>query len=363
MYIHELKEWPNFSWDHESLGAMLVQIRHQQGRLIGGMESIGLHPRDETFLHTLTQDVLKSSEIEGEILDRSSVRSSVARHLGMENAALKSLDRNVEGIVEMIIDATQNFDQPLTKERLLNWHATLFPEGRSGFSKIKAGALRSGPVQIVSGHFGKEKVHFEGPSADRLDHEMDLFLQWLNGDETDPVLKAAVAHFWFETIHPFEDGNGRIGRAIADMLLARSENSPRRFYSLSAQIQLERKHYYSILEKTSKGGIDITPWIAWFYECLGRAIESSLASLAIVVHKTQYWDALSDVPLNERQRKMINLMLEGFKGKVTSSKWAKITKCSQDTAYRDILDLTHRGLLLKNPGGGRSTSYSLSKIS
>jgi Fic family protein len=360
MYIHELPAWPNFSWDQGKLTELLIQLHHQQGRLIGGMESIGFHLQDETVLQTLTQDVVKSSEIEGEILDQSLVRSSVARHLGMDIGALDVVDRNIEGVVQMMLDATQRYDQPLTKERLLGWHAALFPTGRSGFAKITVGAWRTGPVQVVSGPIGKEVLHFEAPPAERVDHEMELFLDWFNHETAiDPVLKAAVAHLWFVTIHPFDDGNGRIGRAIADMMLARSEKSSRRFYSLSAQIQRERKKYYAILELTQKGNLKITSWIEWFFGCLERAIEKALSSLETVVRKAQFWEVLAETSLNERQRKIINRMLDGFDGKLTTSKWAKIAKCSQDTAHRDILDLIERGILTKNSEGGRSTSYSL----
>jgi Fic family protein len=360
MYIHELDNWPRFSWDHQKLSKLLIELRHQQGRLIGGMESIGFHARDETILRVLTQDVVKSSEIEGELLDRSCVRSSVARHLGIESAALDKKDKNIEGVVEMMLDATQKFDQELSKERLLHWHALLFPTGRSGNNKIKVGAWRTGIVQVVSGRIGKEVVHFEAPVAERVDHEMRLFLEWFNKETVlDPVLKASIAHLWFVTIHPFDDGNGRIGRAIVDMLLARSEQSSRRFYSLSAQIQLERKNYYAYLEKTQKGGLDITPWIEWFFECLGLAIEEAMSSLDTILNKAQVWEILTKVSLNERQKKMVNRLLGDFVGKLTSSKWAKMTKCSQDTAYRDILDLVQQGILVKNEEGGRSTSYSL----
>lgn len=360
MYIYQRKNWPHFLWNQEDVADLLIQLRHQQGRLIGGMESIGFHVREETVLQTLTQDIVKSSEIEGEILDPSLVRSSVARRLGMESAALDVVDRNVEGIVEMMLDATQKFDQPLTKERVFNWHAALFPTGRSGFTKIRVGTWRTGPVQVVSGRIGKEIVHFEAPPADQVEHEMNRFLNWLNPDTgQDLVLKAALAHLWFVTIHPFDDGNGRIGRAIADLMLARSEKSSHRFYSLSAQIQIERKKYYAILENTQKGNLNITPWIEWFLNCMERAVEGALSTLGTIVHKAQFWDSLAEVSLNERQRKIINLMLDGFDGKLTSSKWAKITKCSQDTAYRDILDLLDRGILAKNAEGGRSTSYSL----
>jgi|SRR3989344_2772780 len=360
MYIHELEGWPKFLWDQENLAPLLIQVRHQQGRLIGGMESIGFQVREEVILQTLTQDVVKSSEIEGEMLDQTLVRSSVARHLGMDIAALDTADRTVDGVVEMMLDATQNFDKPLAKERLFLWHTALFPTGRSGFAKIRVGAWRTGPVQVVSGPMGKETVHFEAPPASRVDQDMGLFLHWLNQETSmDLVLKAALAHLWFVTIHPFDDGNGRIGRAIADLILARSEKSSHRFYSLSAQIQVERKSYYAILEQTQKGSLNVTSWIEWFLHCLERAIDKALATLETTMHKTRVWDALAEVPLNERQRKLINRLLDGFTGKLTSSKWAKIAKCSQDTAYRDILDLIDRGILMKNPEGGRNTSYSL----
>lgn len=360
MYIYELENWPNFLWDQKDLSDLLIHLRYQQGRLTGGMESIGFHARDETALQVLTQEVVKSSEIEGEILDQSLVRSSVARHLGMDIAALNIVDKNIDGVVEMVLDATQNFDQPLTKERLLGWHASLFPNGYNDFAKIRVGAWRTGLVQVVSGQMGKETIHFEAPPAKQVDHEMELFLDWLNNETViDPVLKAAVAHLWFVTIHPFDDGNGRIGRAIADLMLARSENSSRRFYSLSAQIQIERKSYYAILEQTQKGTLDITSWIEWFFNCLIRAIKNASSTLNIILHKAQFWETLAEIPLNERQKKIINRMLDGFNGKLTSSKWAKMTKCSQDTAYRDILDLIDKEILTKNSEGGRNTSYSL----
>jgi Fic family protein len=324
------------------------------------MKSVGFQERDSTVLQVLTQDVVKSSEIEGEILNQSLVRSSIARHLGMNIGALDITNRSIEGIVEMLLDATQKFDQPLNKERLLSWHALLFPDGRSGFAKIRVGAWRDRSLQVVSGRTDKEIVHFEGPSADRLDRECMLFLNWVNSDTTiDPVLKAAVAHFWFITIHPFDDGNGRIGRVIADLLLARSEKSSCRFYSLSAQIQRERKNYYAVLEKSQKGTLDITPWIEWFFGCLERAIDHALSTLDTILHKALFWEALGEISLNDRQKKIMNRLLDGLQGSLTSSKWAKIAKCSQDTAYRDILDLMNRGILTKDSKGGRSTSYSL----
>lgn len=363
MYIHELKNWPHFSWDQKRLDDLLIQLRHQQGRLMGGMTSIGFPIQNETVLQNLTQDVIKSSEIEGEILDPSQVRSSVARRLGMEEAALNPLDREVEGVVEMTLDATRKFDQPLTKERLFYWHTSLFPNGRSGFSKISTGTWRTGPVQVVSGQMGKEKIHFEAPSADLVDREMEFFLDWINGDKAiDLVLKAAIAHLWFVTIHPFDDGNGRIARAIADFILARSEASSLRFYSLSTQIQKERKSYYAVLEKTQKGTLNITSWIEWFFHCLRGAIETALSTLDSILHKAHLWEVLAKMPLNERQKKILNRLFDGFEGKLTSSKWAKMTKCSQDTAYRDILDLIHRGILIKSVEGGRNTSYTLATL-
>lgn len=362
MYLYQLEKWPNFTWDQEKINALLIPLRHLQGRLIGGMDSVGFHLQEETLLKTLTQDVVKSSEIEGEILDPSSVRSSIARRLGIEVAALDPVDRNVEGVVEMMLDATQKFDQPLIQERLFGWHAALFPTGRSGMSKIRVGEWRKGPVFVVSGRMGKETVHFEAPEAERVEHEMELFLNWINQNTAiDLVLKAAIAHLWFVTIHPFDDGNGRIGRAIADLLLARSENSFYRFYSLSAQIQLQRKEYYDILEKTQKGKLDITPWIQWFFNCLDKAMKSALSTQEAVLQKKRFWEGLAGRPLNERQRRVINLLLDNFQGKLTSSKWAKLTKCSQDTAYRDIVELVNQGILAKSPEGGRSQSYFLIK--
>lgn len=360
MYIHELPNWPHFSWNQYRIAELLVQARHQQGRLTGGMESIGFHFLEQTILQALTQDVVKSSEIEGEILDPSQVRSSVARQLGMEHAALSPPDRHIDGVVKMVVDATQNFDTPLTKERLFNWHEALFPEGRSGWKKLTVGAWRKGPVYVVSGQVGKENIHFEAPLAGRIDGEMESFLKWINEEHsTDLVLKAALAHLWFVTIHPFDDGNGRIGRAIVDLLLARSEKSTHRFYSFSQQIQAERKRYYTILEQTQRGTLDVTSWIEWFLGCLERAIQEAFGVLEIVLGKARFWEMVANVALNERQRKVINRLLDGFEGKLTSSKWAKIAKCSQDTAHRDIIDLIEKGILVKNTGGGRSSSYAL----
>jgi Fic family protein len=362
-YIHELKGWPGVRWDEGRIARRLAPVRHRQGRLIGRMEALGFPLRAEAVLATLTEDVLKSSEIEGEILDRDQVRSSIARRLGLDIGALTSADRNVEGVVEMMLDATQNFAEPLTDERLFAWHASLFPTGRSGMTKIIVGAWRddaSGPMQVVSGPIGKERVHYEAPAAKRLRKEMSAFLKWFDAVSTlDPVLKAALAHLWFVTIHPFNDGNGRIARAIADIALARSEQSPQRFYSMSAQIRAERKAYYDILEATQRGDLDVTAWLEWFLACLDRAIEGAERTLSNVLRKARFWEAAKDQALNERQRAMINRLLEGFEGKLTSSKWAALTKSSQDTALRDITDLIERGILRRDPGGGRSTSYSL----
>jgi Fic family protein len=365
VYIHEREAWPRLFWDQAALASQLAQVRHRQGRLIGRMEALGFRLREEAVLSTLTRDVLKSSEIEGEMLDIEQVRSSLARRLGLEIGALAQTDRYVDGVVEMMLDATQNYQVPLAEERLFGWHAALFPAGRSGLRKISIGAWRddsSGPVQVVSGPIGKEWVHFEAPATDRLPREMLLFLDWFNGPAAeDPVLKAALAHLWFVTIHPFDDGNGRIARAIADMALARSEQSPKRFYSMSAQIRLERNDYYGILERTQKGTLDVTAWMHWFLACLDRAVGGADATLANVLRKARFWEFHAGESLNDRQRKVLNRLLDGFEGKLTSSKWARLTKCSQDTAHRDIVDLVNRGILAKNAAGGRSTSYSLAE--
>ncbi|QRM35122.1 Fic family protein [Microvirga sp. VF16] len=362
-YIHEQPGWPNFRWDYKALADLLADVRHRQGRLIGRMQGLGFPLQSEAMLQTLTEDVLKSSEIEGEILNREDVRSSIARRLGLDIGALAAPDRDVEGVVEMMLDATQNYGEALTAERLFNWHAALFPTGRSGMHRITVAGWRhdrGGPMQVVSGPLGRERVHYEAPAADRLHPEMTAFLAWFNGaSETDLVLKAGVAHLWFVTIHPFDDGNGRIARAIADMALARSEQSPQRFYSMSAQIRQERNAYYDMLEATQKGDLDITPWLHWFLGCLGRAVDGAELALSGVLRKAQFWEKLATAGINDRQRTMLNRLLDGFEGKLTSSKWAKIAKCSQDTALRDIRDLSTRGLLEKEPGGGRSTSYSL----
>ena len=363
MYIWEREGWPDFTWQTDRIVAKLATVRHAQGRLLGRMEGLGFRLKQEAQLHTLTQDVIKSSEIEGERLDADQVRSSIARRLGMHIAGLIPADRHVEGVVEMMLDATQKFDKPLTANRLFDWQASLFPTGRSGMTKIKVGAWRDdteGPMRVVSGPMGRERVHFQAPPAERVPVEMKSFLKSFNADaDLDPVLKSGLAHFWFVTIHPFEDGNGRIARAIADLALARSEDSPQRFYSMSSQIRHERKAYYDILEQSQKGTLDITHWLDWFLDCLGRALSDSEATLSGTMKKAKFWERFAQAGFNERQIKVLNRMLDGFEGKMTSSKWAKLAKCSQDTAHRDIQGLIDKNALKKSASGGRSTSYDL----
>jgi Fic family protein len=363
MYIYDRKAWPHFTWNARQIAEPLAAVRHQQGRLIGHMEALGFNLRQQAVLQTLTEDVLKTSEIEGEHLDADQVRSSIARRLGTDVGALKPSDRHVEGVVEMMLDATEQYRQPLTAERLFGWHAALFPTGRSGMVKINTGAWRSdrkGPMRVVSGRLGRERIHFEAPPAKKLDREMSAFLKWFNGGTiNDQVLKAGIAHLWYVTIHPFDDGNGRIARAIADMLLARSEQSSQRFYSMSSQICQERKKYYEILEATQKGALDITPWLTWFLDCLGSAVEGAQTALAAVLAKARFWEGVSGTAINERQRLVLNRLLDGFEGKLTTSKYANLTKSSTDTALRDIQFLVDHGILARNAEGGRSTSYDL----
>ena len=365
-YVHQLRNWPRFHWDQYALAAALADIRHRQGRLLGRMESLGFSLQKEAELETLTLDVLKSSEIEGEKLPADQVRSSIARRLGMETGTI-AVERGVEGVVEMMLDATQHFRNPLNEERLFGWHSALFPTGRSGMRKIIVGAWRDdarGPMQVVSGPVGKEKVHYEAPAAALLERDMSAFLTWANdaSDKTDTVLKAALAHLWFVTIHPFDDGNGRIARAIADWALARSEGSSQRFYSMSAQLLLERNDYYAMLERTQKGTLDITSWMEWFLGCLGRAFDGTETTLASVLGKARFWERHAQATINVRQRAILNRLLDGFTGTLTTTKWATLTKSSHDTALRDIQDLIAQGLLKRDTGGGRSTSYSLKEI-
>ncbi|MDO8756872.1 MAG: Fic family protein [Elusimicrobiota bacterium] len=360
-YLYELDGWPKFTWDAPKLIPALNALRLRQGRLLGRMENLGFNLQQQAALESLTLEVVKTSEIEGEYLAPDQVRSSIARKLGMDIAGLVPSDRQVDGIVGVLLDATRKFDEPLTKSRLCRWHADLFP----GRSDIRAGAWRDdakGPMQVVSGQLGAEKVHYEAPPAEQLEAEMQKFLDWENGaSDLDPLLKAAIAHLWFVTIHPFDDGNGRIARAIADRGLARSENSRQRFYSMSAQIRLERKAYYAVLELTQKDSLDITPWLEWFLGCLDRAFAGTENGLAAVLGKDRFWKAHAGIALNERQRVILNRLLDGFEGKLTTKKWAKLGKCAHDSALRDIQDLIDRGVLVQD-AGGRSTSYSFKPI-
>jgi Fic family protein len=363
-YIHQKPDWPNLRWDNATLLPLLADVRHRQGRLLGRMEGLGFRLRAEASLTTLTSDVVKSGEIEGAHLDAAQVRSSIARRLGLDFGGSVRAGPDVEGVVEMMMDATQEYAKPLTAERLFGWHASLFPTGRSGMRRITVGAWRSasiGPMQVVSGPIGREQVHFEAPSADRLEHEVAVFLDWFEAaNETDAVLKAGIAHFWFVTLHPFEDGNGRISRALADMALARAEGVKERFYSMSAQIEAEKKQYYLKQEQSQKGGTDITSWLEWFLGCLGRAVAGAEEGLAGVLRKARIWEHINNQsPVNERQRAVINRLLDGFEGKLSTSKYAKLAKCSADTALRDIRILLDRGVLIQDAGGGRNTSYRL----
>lgn len=365
-FIHQSSAWPHFTWDDAHITPLLAAIRHEQGKLLGRMESVGFKLCTDATLSILTLEVVKSSAIEGEILNPGEVRSSIARRLGLDAAGLPNPGRAVEGIVEIMIDATRNFEIPLSKDRIFSWHAALFPTGRSGMTKITVGAWRpfeAGPMQVISDPFGKEQIHFEAPDGARLEWEINRFLEWFDESTAlDPVLKAAIAHFWFVTIHPFEDGNGRIARAIADMALARGDGTGHRFYSMSSQIEAERQVYYHELERAQRGDLNITTWILWFLQCLGRAIANSDTILRGVVFKAKLWQRLNERPVNDRQRKVINKLLDGFEGFLTSSKYAAIAKCSPDSALRDIRELLAWGVLLQNYPGGRSTSYRLPEL-
>jgi Fic family protein len=362
-FVYQQPGWPSFDYDGRLVANRLPALRHQQGRLLERMQSLGFASQEETTLENLTEEIVASSAIEGDQLDQRQVRSSVARRLGLDMGGLAPVDRNVEAAVEMMLDATRNFREPLTDERLFGWHAALFPNGRSGMHKITVGGWRTdagGPMQVVSGTPGRERVHFQAPAATDVAAEMRAFLRWFNAsDDLDLVMKAGIAHFWFVTIHPFDDGNGRIARAITDMLLAGSEDTSQRFYSMSAQIQIERADYYRILEATQRGDRDITAWLAWFFDCLGRAFERAKGAVRIETDKAKFWEHHREFDFNERQRKVINRLFDGFEGKLTSSKWAAMTNASPDTALRDIEKLIDAGILLKDAAGGRSTSYSL----
>jgi len=365
-YIWQVKDWPDWRYDLAALAQPMAEVSLAQGLLMGRLADIGMALRDQASLAALTEDVVKTSAIEGEQLDVGSVRSSIARRLGVDIGALAPVDRHVEGVVEMVLDATANSQAPVTRERLFGWHAALFPTGYSGLSKLQVGGWRDdagGPMQVVSGRIGRERVHFEAPPAQRLEVEMGRFLDWVNGPPREPALiRAGLGHLWFVTLHPFDDGNGRIARAIGDLLLARADGSPQRFYSLSAQIQRERQAYYDMLEQTQKGSLDVTAWLLWFMAALQRAVDQAQLTLDAVLHKARCWQRWAGLTLNERQIKLLNRLLDGFDGKLTSSKWAAIAKCSPDTALRDINDLLARGVLRKTLGGGRSTGYELDEL-
>jgi len=367
-YIWQAEDWPRWRYDLAALVDPLAKVSHEQGRLIGRLADVGLALRDQASLAALTDDVVKTSEIEGEQLNVESVRSSIARRLGVDIGALAPVDRHVEGVVDMVLDATRNCQAPLTRERLFGWHAALFPTGYSGLSRINVGAWRddaAGPMQVVSGPVGRQRVHFEAPPAASIEMEVARFLAWLNASTAETkgepaLIKAALGHLWFVTLHPFDDGNGRIARAIGDLLLARIDGGAHRFYSLSAQIQRDRKHYYDILERTQKSTLDVTAWLLWFLKTLQQAVDQAQHTLDTVLAKARFWQRWATTPINERQVKLLNRMLDGFDGKLTSSKWAAIAKCSPDTALRDISELMSHGVLGKSDAGGRSTSYELS---
>jgi Fic family protein len=365
-YIWQARDWPDWRLDLAALARPMAEASHAQGRLVGRLTDVGLALRDQARLAALTEDVVKTSAIEGEHLDVGSVRSSIARKLGVDIGALAPVDRSVEGVVDMVLDATTRCQVPLSRARLFGWHAALFPTGYSGLARIRVGAWRddaSGPMQVVSGAVGRQKVHFEAPPADRLESEAERFFDWINGASSEPpLIKAGLGHLWFVTLHPFDDGNGRIARAIGDLLLARADGSPQRFYSLSAQIQRERKAYYDILERTQKDSMDVTEWLAWFLEMLHRAVGEAQHTLDAVLRKARYWQGWASLPLNERQVNLLNRLIDGFEGNLTSSKWAAIARCSPDTALRDINDLVARGVLRKMDAGGRSTRYELGDL-
>lgn len=363
MYLHEYDNWWDFRYDKGRVMNELGRIRAKQGLLLGRMMSLGFDFQDEALLSALTMELTSSSEIEGENLDFKQVRSSIARRLGIETAGMVEVSRYVEGVVMMLLDATTHYDDPLTDKRLFGWHNVLFPSGMSGLYQIEVARYRSGEMQVVSGPMGREKVHYQAPSPERVPQEMERFIHWINSDSgIDDVIKAAIAHLWFVTIHPFDDGNGRIARALTDMLLARSEHTSKRFYSMSAKIKLQRNIYYDTLEHTQRGDGDITDWILWFLQCFDQALDGTNETLSNVLDKARYWEHFAHLTVNERQRKLINMQFDGFFGKLTSGKWAKIAKCSSDTALNDIKDLLEKGMLVKNGEGGRSTNYSLTEV-
>ncbi|MFI5443727.1 Fic family protein [Polaromonas sp. UC242_47] len=365
-YLWQRPDWPQWRWDATVLAAPLAQVHRAQGHLAGRMAELGLVQRDQATLQALTQEVITTSAIEGEALNLNAVRSSIARRLGVDIGALTPSDRHVDGVVDMVLDATQHYTRALTSERLFGWHAALFPTGYSGRLRIQVGAWRNdaaGPMQVVSGPVGREKVHYEAPPAQTLQHETTAFLDWFNAPVVgDALIHAGLAHLWLVTLHPFDDGNGRISRAVGDMALARAEGSAQRYYSLSAQIQRERKTYYDQLETTQRGPLDVTPWLAWFLACLLRAVQGADDLLAGVLDKAQFWQRWAGTPMNERQTLVLNRVLDGMEGKLTNAKWAAIAKCSPDTALRDINGLLALGVLGKLEGGGRNTAYALQSL-
>ncbi len=365
MYIYEHQNWPEFKWESETILPLISAVRYQQGIIVGKMGALGFELKNQANLEMLTLDILKTTEIEGELLNPEEVRSSIARRLGLEISGLVTSDRTVDGVVDMMLDATRNFSEELNKDRLFSWHNSLFAAGYSGINKIIIADWRddaTGPMQVVSGPIGKEKVHYRAPAAEKCDQEMQLFFAWFNNNQDiDLVLKAGLAHLWYITIHPFDDGNGRIARAITDMVLAQSDRQLYRFYSMSTQIRKERMKYYEILEKTQKGSLDITEWLEWFLNCLLNSLEASETILGKVIFTHNFWLQHATKIDNDRQRKVLNLLLDGFDGKLNTSKWAKICKCSQDTALRDIKDLMNKQVIYKLPGGGRSTSYDIKR--
>lgn len=363
LYVYQQSDWPYFIWDSEMVLMYLTEVRFAQGRLMGKLESMGFEMRENAQFEMLSLEVLKSAEIEGERYKPDEVRSSVARKLGLDKFTNVQVGKNVDGVVEMMYDALNHANSPLTRERLFGWHASLFPTGYSGTYPITTAAYRAdqnGPMQLVSGAMGRERVHFQAPPADRVPSEMNVFLEWFNNDQgLDFVLKAGVAHLWFLTLHPFEDGNGRLARALTDLLLARSDKSTQQFYSLSAQFLKERKAYYEILEKTQKGDLDVTDWLMWFLTGFYKALKATETILDKTLHKADFWKQHAQTLFNDRQLKVVNLLLDSFEGKLTSSKWARLCKCSQDTALRDLTDLLQKEVLKKEEGGGRSTHYAL----
>lgn len=360
MYIHLREKWWNFSYDAQKILERLPSVRAKQGLIVGEMSSLGFSLQNDAILTNLTLEVMKSSEIEGESLNLEQVRSSIAKRLGIQTAGLVPLSRYVEGVVEMMLDATQHYQNPINDDRLFGWHNVLFPSGRSGLYTIEVGKYRSGEMQVVSGAMGHEKVHYEAPKPERVPQEMARFISWFNADSgIDPVLKAAIAHLWFVSIHPFDDGNGRIARALTELLLSRADGTAKRFYSMSNQINIDKNAYYDALESVQRADGDITPWVLWFLGCLEKSLDFTSETLSVVLKKAKFWEIHSDKQLNNRQKKLIDMQFDGFFGKLSSSKWAKIAKCSSDTALNDINDLINKGILKKNDEGGRSTSYSL----